>query len=47
LARHPSPCHPLAAIALGLKVVRNARNNRATTTTIPRLATSFTTLLSR
>jgi hypothetical protein len=39
-----SPC--TAAIALGLKVVKNARNIRATTTTIPRLATSFTTLLS-
>ena len=39
-----SPC--TATIALGLKVVKNARNNRAATTTVPRLANSFTPLLS-
>jgi hypothetical protein len=39
-----SPC--TATIALGLRVVKNDRNNRAATTSIPRLANSFTPLLS-
>lgn len=39
-----SPC--TTAIALGLKVFKHTRNNRAMTTTMPRLATSFTTPLS-